>query len=80
MPNPSHLTDPAVGYDQADLVVGLTELGDPALILGYADDRPTNRLALEAYTAGAELELWPYRVPFLDDVRLHVLGPQPELV
>jgi hypothetical protein len=71
VPYPSHLVDPAIGHDQADLVVGLGALTDPTLILGYVDNEPTSRLRLDVFSSEPDLQLRPYEASFLCGSRLH---------
>jgi len=71
---PAHLVDPGAGNDQADLVIGLTQLTDPAMVLGYADETPSNRLRLEVFTCETGLDLRPYAASFLADCRVHAVG------
>jgi hypothetical protein len=80
VPHASHLVDPAIGYDQADLILRLGELGDPTLVLGYVDDAPSHRLRLDVFSAQPEARLDPYRAPFLCGSSLHVLEQQAQLV
>lgn len=80
VPRPSHLVDPAIGYDQADLVLRLGELSDPVLALGYVDDWPSDRLRLHAYTYDPEPRLDPYDAGFLRGVTEHVLEREEQLV
>jgi hypothetical protein len=71
--HPSHLLDPLIGNDQADLVLGLSRLADPAIVLGYADEVPTDRLRLEAFSEVENIDLREYRARFLHGERTHVL-------
>ncbi len=49
-PHPSHFLNPAVGHDQADLIVGFQALADPAMILRYPGETASDDLALEVFT------------------------------
>lgn len=80
VPHPSHHVDPAVGEDQADLVLGLTQLTDPALILGYADASPGDRFQLHLFSADPDAELGPYQTRFLHGARAHVVRHSAEPV
>jgi hypothetical protein len=80
VPHPSHLVDPTIGHDQADLVLRLGELTDPVLALGYVDERPSDRLRLHAYTYDPEPRLDPYEAGFLRGVTAHVLEREGQLV
>lgn len=73
-PQPSHFLYTESGCDQADLVLRLGELTDPTLVLGYADDTPTARLRLHAFSTRAELSLDAYRAPFLEDLSVRVVA------
>lgn len=79
-PRPSHLLDPSIGHDQADLVLRLGELTDPVLALGYVDDRPGDQLRLHAYTYDPEPRLDPYEAGFLRGMTVHVLELEEQLV
>jgi GNAT superfamily N-acetyltransferase len=80
VPHPSHFLYPESGYDQADLVLRLGELTDPTLVLGYADEKPSERLRLHVYSARAEVPLDADQAPCLHDARLHVLEAHAEHV
>jgi GNAT superfamily N-acetyltransferase len=69
---PAHLVDPAAGNDQADLVLNLTQLADPAMLLGYADSTATERLDLAVFTHTADLDVRPYQARFLHGCQLYV--------
>jgi hypothetical protein len=71
-PYPSHLVDPAIGYDQADLVLGLDSLAVPAMLLSYPADVPAGRLRLEVYSHDDMVDLRPFSAKF-PGTRLHVL-------
>lgn len=72
VPHPSHLLDPSIGYDQADLVLGYGALIDPVMMLGYpSGQRPTNEFRLEVYGRD-DVDLRPYRRRF-PNLRLHRL-------
>lgn len=70
---PAHLVDPAAGNDQADLVLNLGQLTDPAMLLGYADNTATERLHLAVFTRTADLDVRPYQARFLHSCQVHVL-------
>lgn len=72
-PNPTHHVDPAVGYDQADLVVGTGALADPAMLLGYVGDVPDGRLRLEAFSGTDGVDLRPFATKFAFGMRVHRL-------
>jgi hypothetical protein len=79
--HPSHHLDPLIGNDQADLPLGLSRLGDPAIVLGYADEVPTDRLRLEAFSEVGDIDLREYRAKFLHGEHTHVLpSPAPSCV
>ena len=71
---PAHLVDPGAGNDQADLLIGLSQLTDPAMVLGYIDETPTDRLRLEVFTWETGLDLRPYEASFLAGCRVHAPG------
>ncbi len=72
-PHPSHHIDPAIGYDQADLVVGTGGLADPAMLLGYVDDVPDGRLRLEVFSGTDGVDLRPFAAKFAHGMRVHRL-------
>ncbi|GAA3828633.1 hypothetical protein GCM10022226_56840 [Sphaerisporangium flaviroseum] len=76
VPVPSHLVDAGSGSDQADRIVGLSALTDPALVLAYApgDDGAPQRgpaLRAEVFTSADRLDVRPYSPHHLTGVRLH---------
>lgn len=74
VPRPSHLVDPSVGYDQADVVLRLSELEDPSMFLSYVDDVPSDRLQLEVFTGLESVELRPFAGKFAAGARTHRIG------
>jgi hypothetical protein len=65
-PHPSHLLDPTVGHDQADLVLRLGVLADPSMMLGYPDgERPADTLRLEVFgtTGDADMRAFQRKFP-----------------
>lgn len=57
-PHPSHLLDPSVGYDQADLVLRLGALADPSMMLGYpAGEHPSDTLRLEVFSTTGDADI-----------------------
>lgn len=83
VPVPSHLVDPESGSDQADRVVGFSAITDPSFVLSYAEGvsgQPIrgSRLTLDLYATKPELDLRPYTVDHLADIRVHQLeGDRP---
>jgi hypothetical protein len=75
-PRPSHHVDPAIGYDQADLVVSNGALADPAMLLGYVDDVPDGRLRLEVFSGTDGIDLRPFATKFAHGLRVHRLPAQ----
>ncbi|MFF8413028.1 GNAT family N-acetyltransferase [Streptomyces omiyaensis] len=81
-PVASHLVDPAVGGDEADLLLGLRGLSDPSLLLAYSGTDVTAPLRLLVLTDDGTPEggtpapnLAPYRADFLAGVALHPVRP-----
>jgi hypothetical protein len=70
-PHPAHHVDPAVGYDQADLVLGTGALADPAMLLGYVGDVPDGRLRLEVFSGTDDVDLRPFAAKFPHGMRVH---------
>ncbi|WP_043726668.1 GNAT family N-acetyltransferase [Kutzneria sp. 744] len=78
VPVPSHLVDPDSGSDQADRVVGFDAITDPSFVLSYAQGVRGPSLALDLYTTKPGIDLRPYTVDHLADVRVHQLeGDRP---
>jgi ribosomal protein S18 acetylase RimI-like enzyme len=64
-PHPSQQLDPAVGYDQADLILRLGALADPSMMLGYPDGQPGGGpLRLEVFSATGEADIRAFRRRF----------------
>jgi hypothetical protein len=73
---PSHLVDPSSGSDQADRIVGLSALTDPAFMLGYAPDpdgtpQRGEQLRLELFGTDVSPDLRPYLAGYLAGVGVH---------
>jgi GNAT superfamily N-acetyltransferase len=73
---PSHLVDPTSGSDQADRIVRLNALTDPAFVLAYApaaDGSPQrgSRLRLELFSADPGIDTRPYTADYLAGTRVH---------
>lgn len=62
---PSTTVDPDDGQDEADLIVGLSRLGDPSFVLSYADPREPAALQLDAFTRAGDPAPRPPEAPFL---------------
>lgn len=76
-PQPSHLADPAVGYDQADLILRLGTLADPSMMLGYPDGRnPRDRLRLEVYSTTGAADIRALRRKLPDAVQHRLPGAE----
>jgi hypothetical protein len=73
IPHPSHHIDPAIGYDQADIVLRTGELADPCMLLSYIDNTLGAQLRLEVFSAAKDVDLRPYTAKFDHGVRMHQL-------
>lgn len=70
-PHPSHLVDPEVGQDQADLVLRLGVLADPSMMLGYPEGEcPPGTLRLEVFSATGDADIRAFHRKF-PDARQH---------
>ncbi|MEU6232363.1 peptidogalycan biosysnthesis protein [Kitasatospora sp. NPDC047058] len=82
-PTPSHLVDPGVGGDEADLFLGLRGLSDPSLLLAYSAPDPAAPLRLLVLTDDGAAraadapgpDVTQYRADFLAGVALHPVRP-----
>jgi GNAT superfamily N-acetyltransferase len=72
--HPAHHVLPGAGNDQADLVLGLGGLSDPAMLLAYAAPGPGQALALEAFSTHAGVDLRPFTGPFAAGSAVHIIA------
>lgn len=62
------------GVDQADLVLRLDRLADPAVVIGYASSDPEDRSLRAHVLADRPADLSPFEIPFLAAPALHAPG------
>lgn len=74
---PAQSVLPDKGFDEADLILSISELDQPVVLLSYAQNDPDSRAAdrrglrAEIFSGPADIDTRPYAAPFLTELRIH---------